>query len=235
MPVILGPDGPSLGGFVCPVTLAQAELWKLGQLRSGNRVRFRRLTAQIAQDLLDAQQSAIAALRKPPLAARPSRNVLGAITPILARLPAQTDRPAVSYRRAGDANILVEYGPIVLDLELRLRVHALMTWLEAQHLPGILDLTPGIRSLQVHYDNRVALNDLLSLLIDAESTLAAIDDMHVPARIVELPLSWNDDATQLAIARYMQSVRADAPWCPSNIEFIRRINGLQSVDEVSNT
>ena len=24
----------------------------------------------------------------------------------------------------------------------------------------------------------------------------------------------------------MQSVRADAPWCPSNIEFIRRINGL---------
>jgi urea carboxylase len=30
----------------------------------------------------------------------------------------------------------------------------------------------------------------------------------------------------------MQSVRADAPWCPSNIEFIRRINGLDSADEV---
>jgi urea carboxylase len=30
----------------------------------------------------------------------------------------------------------------------------------------------------------------------------------------------------------MQSVRADAPWCPSNIEFIRRINGLESTDEV---
>ena len=30
----------------------------------------------------------------------------------------------------------------------------------------------------------------------------------------------------------MQSVRADAPWCPSNIEFIRRINGLESIDEV---
>ena len=33
MPVILGPDGPSLGGFVCPVTIVQAELWKIGQLR----------------------------------------------------------------------------------------------------------------------------------------------------------------------------------------------------------
>ncbi len=32
MPVILGPDGPSLGGFVCPATIVQAELWKMGQL-----------------------------------------------------------------------------------------------------------------------------------------------------------------------------------------------------------
>jgi urea carboxylase len=30
----------------------------------------------------------------------------------------------------------------------------------------------------------------------------------------------------------MQSVRPDAPWCPSNIEFIRRINGLTSIDDV---
>ncbi len=43
---------------------------------------------------------------------------------------------------------------------------------------------------------------------------------------MHLPLSWDDPATQLAIQKYMQSVRPDAPWCPSNIEFIRRINGL---------
>ena len=40
MPIILGPDGPSLGGFVCPATVAQAELWKVGQLRAGDTVRF---------------------------------------------------------------------------------------------------------------------------------------------------------------------------------------------------
>ena len=50
--------------------------------------------------------------------------------------------------------------------------------------------------------------------------------------MVHLPLSWDDPATHLAIERYMHSVRADAPWCPSNIEFIRRINGLSSIDEV---
>src|SRR5262249_18275272 len=41
MPVILGPDGPSLGGFVCPATIVQAELWKIGQLKPGDLVRFR--------------------------------------------------------------------------------------------------------------------------------------------------------------------------------------------------
>ena len=56
--------------------------------------------------------------------------------------------------------------------------------------------------------------------------------MEVPSRIVHLPLSWNDEAMQPTIDKYMQRLRADAPWCPSNIEFIRRINGLDSIDEV---
>ena len=62
MPVILGPDGPSLGGFVCPVTIAQAELWKMGQLRPGDKVRFIRLTPAEAARRLAQQDAEIAAL-----------------------------------------------------------------------------------------------------------------------------------------------------------------------------
>ncbi len=40
LPILLGPDGPSLGGFVCPATVATGERWKLGQLRPGDTVRF---------------------------------------------------------------------------------------------------------------------------------------------------------------------------------------------------
>jgi urea carboxylase len=47
-------------------------------------------------------------------------------------------------------------------------------------------------------------------------------------------LSWDDEACQLAIQKYVQSVRANAPWCPSNLEFIRRINGLDSIADVKN-
>ncbi|KPD15198.1 hypothetical protein ADM96_34625 [Burkholderia sp. ST111] len=121
----------------------------------------------------------------------------------------------------------------MLDLNLRFRVHALMNWLDAHRLPGIVDLTPGIRSLQVHFDPRTLSHDtLLAHLQQAERELPAVDEMRVPNRIVHLPLSWDDPSTRIAIERYMQSVRPDAPWCPSNIEFIRRINGLDSIDDV---
>ncbi len=200
MPVILGPDGPSLGGFVCPVTIPRAELWKTGQLRAGDTVRFRRFSADAAPLLLGGAPNAI---------------------------------PSVTYRRAGDRNVLVEYGAQTLDLELRFRVHVLMTALEALRPPGIIDLTPGIRSLQVHHDpEALPLHRLLDILAQAEESLPANDDLVVPSRIVHLPLSWDDPATREAIARYARSVRPDAPWCPSNIEFIRRINGLDSIEDV---
>ena len=40
MPILLGPDGPSLGGFVCPAVVTKHDLWKIGQLRPGDKVRF---------------------------------------------------------------------------------------------------------------------------------------------------------------------------------------------------
>ena len=200
MPVILGPDGPSLGGFVCPAVITRADLWKMGQLRPGDTLRFHRVSAHGA--------------------------------PVLQRLEGE-GRVPVCYRHSGEDYLLVEYGAPVLDLELRFRVHALMEWLSQRNQPGIIDLTPGIRSLQVHYDSRVLSQSALrELLLLAEEALPSVDELEVSSRIVHLPLSWDDPATQLAINKYMQSVRPDAPWCPSNIEFIRRINGLESIEDV---
>jgi urea carboxylase len=143
-------------------------------------------------------------------------------------------------RRSGDANVLIELGELTLDLTLRFRVHALMSrlqaWRDSARLPGVIDLTPGIRSLQVHYDPlRLPLPQLMAALLQAWSALDELDELaevEVPSRTVWLPLSWDDPATRLAIDKYMQSVRPDAPWCPSNIEFIRRINGLADVQAV---
>jgi urea carboxylase len=108
-----------------------------------------------------------------------------------------------------------------------------MQWLAEHPQPGVIDLVPGIRSLQVHFDSRIEpQRRLLDTLIDAEARLPGLEAIEVPSRIVHLPLSWDDPATRLAIEKYMQSVRPDAPWCPSNLEFIRRVNGLSSIDDV---
>jgi urea carboxylase len=227
MPIILGPDGPSLGGFVCPVTIIQAELWKMGQLKAGDTVRFVPLTHQQAVEMERQQDASVAdpfVAGANPLASDPFPSLTEIPSPIVFHLPPSDDRVEVRYRLSGDKYLLVEYGPLVLDLALRFRVHALMEWLERNHIPGIIDLTPGIRSLQ--------LAELSALLQKAESQLPPTDQIEVPSRIVHLPLSWDDPATRLAIEKYMQSVRADAPWCPSNIEFIRRINGLDNIEQV---
>ena len=236
MPVILGPDGPSLGGFVCPVTIIHAELWKLGQLKPGDSVRFRLMSAEQALALEKSQDVMIRYFQPPKvMPARSKTSIMG--NPILHRIPESSRQVQVVYRQSGDKNLLVEYGPPVRDLNLRFRAHALMEWvqrvIDAGRLKGIVDLTPGIRSLQIHFDSCVLPRaKLLDIFIAAEKKLLAIEDMEVPTRIVHLPLSWNDAATRLAIDKYMQSVRNDAPWCPSNIEFIRRINGLDSIEAV---
>ncbi len=221
MPIILGPDGPSLGGFVCPAVIARDEQWKMGQFKPGDTIRFIPV-------------------------ARPGDRVAG---PAIHTSPdagsaivggSETGPVPVVYRRQGDDNLLVEYGPMALDIALRLRVHLLMEAVQDRGRLGdeigAIDLTPGIRSLQIHYDGTALTRSrLIGLLAEIELTLPAPEEVVVPSRIVHLPLSWNDPEAQLAMQKYQELVRPNAPWCPDNIEFIRRINGLDSIEAVRKT
>ena len=227
MPVILGPDGPSLGGFVCPVVVIDAELWKLGQLRPGDRVRFVPVDESWAANRsleLEAFLSGEAATLPDPAPLERGSCFVDAF--------GEGD-DAVVVRRAGDRYFLIEFGPHHLDLKLRFKVHVVYEWMKEQGIAGIIDLTPGIRSLQVHFDPAIiSRGSLWEQIRGGILSLPPLEQIEVPARVVHLPLSWDDPSTQEAIRRYMQGVRPDAPWCPSNLEFIRRINGLDSIDEV---
>jgi urea carboxylase len=238
-PVILGPDGPSLGGFACPVTLALSELWKLGQLACGDTVRFVPLAWESAREAQKHQEARIqqfihGRLLSPPAALHVASSWQAISHEI--RLYEATGRlglPDLCIRQDGDDAVLVEFGPMVLDIELRLRAHLLLEALHRAGLSGILDMTPGIRSLQVRFDPLVLGREvLLKQLITLESSLADVADIEIPNRVVHLPISWDDPATRVAIEKYMATVNPNAPWCPSNIEFIRRINGLESIQEV---
>ncbi len=226
--ILLGPDGPSLGGFVCSVTTAKGELWKLGQLHPGDKVHFQLIDLEQAKAIREAQEATLKDDYKTVTLPEPIE--LDYNYAILAK--ENREDTDILIRLAGEENILVEYGEMELDIELRFRIHVLMQKLQQRKLP-IIDLTPGIRSLQIHFDiEKISVQDMVNAVLKLNEELPELSDLSVPSRIIRLPLSWDDPQTQLAAQRYQQTVRQNAPWCPSNPEFIRRVNGLDSTLDV---
>ncbi|MBT62092.1 MAG: urea carboxylase [Puniceicoccaceae bacterium] len=232
MPVILGPDGPSLGGFVCPATIIQSERWKMGQLKPGDKVRFRCVTREEAEHLRSVHEESILTLET-DFSVPDSPRIPAPQEAILHDEGEGADR--IVIRQAGDAYILAEVGPMALDFKLRFHIHVLYEALKKETFEAVQDITPGIRSLQVHFDPaKVSAESVAAWIALVNAKLPPLENVTVPSRVVHLPLSWDSPSTKKAIDIYMQSVRPDAPWCPDNIEFIRRINGLDTREDVYN-
>jgi urea carboxylase len=107
-----------------------------------------------------------------------------------------------------------------------------METIRSEDLP-IEELSPGVRSLQIRYHaSRISQSRLLRRLYEIEDTLPSVDALKIPTRVVHLPMTFQDSATLDAVARYSETVRSTAPWLPSNVEFLQRINGLASVQQV---
>jgi urea carboxylase len=234
MPVILGPDGPSLGGFVCPATIVSCELNKIGQLKTGDKIKFKPMSLQSADEMNKAYEEAIEFNKPLPQLSDYTFDLdEKSATPIIDSIKFDELDIDIVIRAAGNEFVLVEAGELKLDIELRFFIHALMSYIEEKNLSGIIDLTPGIRSLQIHFNSlEVNRSEILNLINEAIQSLKDIENLEVESRTVYLPLSWNDPSIQLAIDKYQQGVRPNAPWCPSNIEFIRRINGLKDTQKV---
>lgn len=108
--ILLGPDGPSLGGFVCSVTTAKGEMWKLGQLHPGDKVHFRLLDLEQAKEIRDAEEANLHHEYKEVVL--PEQKDLDYHYAILAEETAAGTK--IVARLDGEDNILVEYGEMEL-------------------------------------------------------------------------------------------------------------------------
>ena len=250
-PVVVGPDGPSLGGFVVPAVVVGADRWKLGQLRPGDAVRLAPVSPDDA-DRLAARRRALLADPRAALAER-FETALGrrpgfpvALSPPallandgsrpepLADRPATGSSPAFTIRRSGDRHLLVEAGPAELDLTVRMWVHLLANALRAVRPAGVAEIVEGVRSLLVAVDGLAGLPlpALAELLTELAGDLADPATVTLDVREVTLPIAFDHPETHEAMRRYAASVRPDAPWCPDNVEFIRRVNDLPARADV---
>ena len=151
----------------------------------------------------------------------------------LATLAADAHRPALTITRAGDHHLLVEAGPPVLDLAVRMWVHLLAQRLRELRLAPVVELVEGVRSMLVAVDEtRLPLTTLAGLLSELATEISDPAEVSLAVREVTLPIAFDHPAAHEAMARYARSVRPDAPWCPDNVEFIRRINDLDERAEV---
>ncbi len=50
-------------------------------------------------------------------------------------------------------------------------------------------------------------------------------DQILPTRIIHLPMAFNEKWTHEAIQKYMRSSRREAPYLPSNVDFVAKNNG----------
>jgi urea carboxylase len=152
---------------------------------------------------------------------------------IVDQLTELADRPKVVYRVAGDNYLLVEYGEMKLDLYFTFRVYALNQEIKKRKINGLIETAPGVRSLLIHYDClTLPLQELIAQLKESEENIPDLKKLTIPSRFVNLPIAYHDRWTREAMARYMKTVRAEAPNLPDNVEFVARCNGLKSVKEV---
>jgi len=241
-PVIVGKDGPSLGGFVVPAAVTGVDRWKLGQLRPGDTVRLEAVTAGQAEVAMAEQRALLDALRAgttplPPTPLPPTPRVVEPVTverpALLASAPASGHAPAYTIRRSGDRHLLVEAGSMELDLTVRVWVHLLAEALRADRPVGVTEIVEGVRSVLVAVDDaRLRLADLADHLASLAPGLADPAAVTLPVREVTLPIAFDHPEAHEAMRRYATSVRPDAPWCPDNVEFIRRVNDLAERDDV---
>lgn len=148
-------------------------------------------------------------------------------------IDAEDGHPKIVYRTAGDTGLLVEYGQMVLDMRLRFRIDALEKQLRKEALPGLIESSPGIRSVLITYDPmRLPLTKLVDHLKRIESNLAERREDELESRVVHLPLAFYDRWTRDAVRRYMDSIRSEGPYLPDNVEFAARCNGLAGPEEI---
>ncbi|KAL7419000.1 hypothetical protein Q5752_006684 [Cryptotrichosporon argae] len=229
-PVLFGVDAPDMGGFACILTVATGAIWKMGQVKPGDTIRFVMIPTSSAVALEQANE---AWLTQAAGAAAPHAESAFTSaqteTSVVRHIPASAAAPERTVRTAGDRFALYEVGPMMLDIRNRMRVELWERAMRASGMAGIVGFNTCIRSCLVHYDPAVLSEAaLVGLMLDTDAGLGdgADHDVEVDINVVRLPVVPDDKWCQEAVDYYMATSRREAVYLPNNMDYVARNNGV---------
>lgn len=241
-PCIFPLDCPNFGGFVSSTTIVRAEWWKMGQIKAGDTMQYKRVSLEEALLLRKQVDAFLDAVGKAcqtdgdfndiePLEAhyKPSGDFGKAV---VWEQAAQGNQPQVRYRQGGDDHLIVEYGNEQFDLNHRCRVTALEKALHAPDAPDFLkaDLINTVgccTSITLFYNGAyLSREKLVAHLQHLEAQLGDLSNTKVPCRRFRLPISFKSREQEAATKRYMETQRPHAPYLPDNLSFVARNNAF---------
>jgi urea carboxylase len=141
----------------------------------------------------------------------------------------EPDLGTARYSHAGDEFVFVELSE-ELSFRSNFKARAILRELEERRLPGIVDLCPNSASYLVRFDpDTIAPADVIDELKAIDAGLGDPADFHFRARLVEVPIFYDDPWTTELVARYGD--RRQAPEL-TDLEYMARANGFRSVPDL---
>jgi urea carboxylase len=243
-PCIFPVDCPNFGGFVSSTTIVRADWWKLGQIKAGDHMRYKRVNLEQA---LELRRDLERYLSKVEDACKGKRSISDvklfkdsytiegddSKKGVIWQRKAQGAQPTVTYRQGGDDFLLVEYGEESFDLNHRCRVTELVSLLRSKDAPewlksGLVNTVDCCNSTMLFYNGlELPREQIIAHLQTLEDKLGDLSAIKVPTRRFKLPVAFESKEQDAAIQRYMETQRPHAPYLPSNLDFVARNNALE--------
>jgi urea carboxylase len=248
-PCLFPIDAPDFGGFVSATTIIKADYWRMGQLKAGNKLRFRRVSYEDAiakrkevEEFLDmihdccSKNNGNSLEDVSPLKYHgfpPSTNNKGWDSALIHQTPEEGSQPLVSYRQGGDDFILVDYGHGSFDLNYRCRAVALYQKLKESN--GKTSFANGAihtgmasgNSLMLYYDSlKVPRGTMLKYLLSLEDELGDLSEARFPSRKYRFPITFESKRQKESLQRYMETQRPYASYLPDTMDFVAKNNAF---------
>lgn len=220
-----------------------ADTWKIGQVKSGDSVKYKRVTLDEAMDLRHKTDNYLKSLAESinsgsfdNIEAMPME-FTSASDPepyVIYDRPATGHIPRIRYRQGGDQHLIVCYADDTdhFDINNRVRVTSLENAVKSKDAPkwlrdGLLNTVGCCNTMTLYYNStKIDRKQLLDYLLELEDQFGDLTASKVPCRRIKLPISFQSKEQDEANKRYQETARPYAPYLPRNFDFVAQNNAF---------